>query len=49
MRDLVITAERVLRALPGADDETIREYLAGNLCRCGSYYNILGAVRACNR
>ncbi|MCH7567450.1 MAG: (2Fe-2S)-binding protein, partial [Nitrospirae bacterium] len=29
------------------DDAAIREYLAGNLCRCGSYVNILNAVRAC--
>lgn len=30
------------------DDAAIREYLAGNLCRCGSYVNILNAVRACH-
>jgi aerobic-type carbon monoxide dehydrogenase small subunit (CoxS/CutS family) len=28
------------------DDETIREFLSGNLCRCGSYANILAAVKA---
>jgi aerobic-type carbon monoxide dehydrogenase small subunit (CoxS/CutS family) len=28
------------------DDQTIREYLGGNLCRCGSYQNILEAVRS---
>lgn len=27
-------------------DEEIRECLSGNLCRCGSYVNILKAVRA---
>ena len=27
---------------PSADD--VREYLAGNICRCGSYYKILAAV-----
>lgn len=31
---------------PDADAERIKEYLAGNLCRCGSYANILAAVQA---
>ena len=28
----------------GSDDE-IREYMSGNLCRCGAYNNIVAAVR----
>ncbi len=28
------------------DEDQIREYLAGNLCRCGSYQNILEAIKA---
>jgi len=32
---------------PGEDD--IREYLSGNLCRCGSYQNIIKAVLAASR
>jgi xanthine dehydrogenase YagT iron-sulfur-binding subunit len=28
----------------GSDDE-IREYMAGNLCRCGAYPHIVAAVR----
>jgi xanthine dehydrogenase YagT iron-sulfur-binding subunit len=28
----------------GSDDE-IREYMSGNLCRCGAYVAILDAVR----
>ena len=31
------------------DDETIREYLSGNFCRCGSHVNILRAVKAAAR
>ena len=31
---------------PFADEDAIRGYLAGNLCRCGSYLNILRAVKA---
>jgi xanthine dehydrogenase YagT iron-sulfur-binding subunit len=28
------------------DDDEIREYMSGNLCRCGAYTGILAAVRA---
>jgi xanthine dehydrogenase YagT iron-sulfur-binding subunit len=28
----------------GSDDE-IREYMSGNLCRCGAYPNIVKAVK----
>ena len=31
---------------PFADEDAIRGYLAGNLCRCGSYLNILRAALA---
>jgi aerobic-type carbon monoxide dehydrogenase small subunit (CoxS/CutS family) len=34
---------------PNPDDEAIRTYLAGNLCRCGSYLHILEAVQQCRR
>ena len=27
-------------------DDRIRDYLCGNLCRCGGYPNIIRAVRA---
>ena len=26
------------------DDDTIREYMSGNLCRCAAYPNIVSAV-----
>jgi carbon-monoxide dehydrogenase small subunit len=42
----VLTVEALLREHPQADEATVRDYLAGNLCRCGSYNNILAAVRA---
>jgi aerobic-type carbon monoxide dehydrogenase small subunit (CoxS/CutS family) len=29
---------------PDPTDEQVRAHLAGNLCRCGSYYAILAAV-----
>jgi len=39
----------LLEENPDPDDETIRDYLGGNLCRCGSYFNILEAVRQCRQ
>jgi aerobic-type carbon monoxide dehydrogenase small subunit (CoxS/CutS family) len=43
----ILSTVALLQEHPDPDDETIRRYLAGNLCRCGSYANILEAVRAC--
>ena len=42
----ILSAIALLNENPQPDEETIREYLAGNLCRCGSYLNILEAVKA---
>jgi len=43
----ILSTVALLKEHSDPDDETIRRYLAGNLCRCGSYANILEAVRAC--
>ena len=32
-------------AHPGADDETVRRYLSGNLCRCSGYASQMRAIR----
>jgi aerobic-type carbon monoxide dehydrogenase small subunit (CoxS/CutS family) len=40
----VLSAVALLAEKPSPSDEEIREYLSGNLCRCGSYQNILRAV-----
>ena len=42
----ILSAVALLNENPNPSDDEIREYLAGNLCRCGSYQNILKAVRA---
>ena len=36
----------LLDETPNPTDDEIREYLAGNLCRCAGYADILRAVRA---
>jgi aerobic-type carbon monoxide dehydrogenase small subunit (CoxS/CutS family) len=42
---ILLTAKALLTEQPDASDEDIREYLAGNLCRCGSYVKILDSMR----
>jgi aerobic-type carbon monoxide dehydrogenase small subunit (CoxS/CutS family) len=41
----LMSLEPILSELEGADDEQIRVALAGNLCRCTGYQNIVQAVR----
>lgn len=43
---MTVAAHALLTQHPAADEEMIREHLAGNLCRCGSYPQILDAVLA---
>ena len=41
----VLSVKALLEETSDPSDEQIREYLAGNLCRCGAYPDILRAVR----
>ena len=34
------------RARPEDPDDQIREFMSGNICRCGAYPNIVAAIRA---
>jgi aerobic-type carbon monoxide dehydrogenase small subunit (CoxS/CutS family) len=45
----ILSTVALLDEDPNPDDEKIRSYLSGNLCRCGSYQNILEAVRSCRK
>ena len=40
----VLTVKSLLEENPAPSDDEIREYLAGNLCRCAGYAEILRAV-----
>jgi carbon-monoxide dehydrogenase small subunit len=42
---MLISAEALLRRVPDPDEPTIREALAGNLCRCTGYQRIVESVR----
>ena len=41
----ILTAKALLDENPEPTDEQIRDYLAGNFCRCGCYQEIMQAVR----
>ena len=42
---LVLTVLAMQRELGNPDDETIRDYLAGNLCRCSGYAAQMRGIR----
>ncbi len=45
----IMMTERLIAEHPEPDEETIRDYLTGNLCRCGTYPQIVEAVQAAAR
>lgn len=40
----VLSVLALLSENPAPSEDEVREYLSGNLCRCGSYQNIMQAV-----
>jgi aerobic carbon-monoxide dehydrogenase small subunit len=45
----VLMARQLLDEYPDPDDEQIRDYLSGNLCRCAAYPEIIQAVKSAAR
>jgi xanthine dehydrogenase YagT iron-sulfur-binding subunit len=41
----ILSAVGLLREGRAGSDAEIREFMSGNLCRCGAYTNIVDAVR----
>ena len=41
----ILTAKALLDEIPQPTDEQIRDYLAGNFCRCGCYQEIMQAIK----
>jgi aerobic-type carbon monoxide dehydrogenase small subunit (CoxS/CutS family) len=41
----ILTAKALLDEIPRPSDEQIKDYLAGNFCRCGCYQEIMQAIR----
>ena len=45
----ILMAKMLLRDNPDPDEEQIRDYLSGNLCRCAAYPEIVNAVKMAAR
>ena len=43
---MLIAVTALLEAHPDPSEEEIREFLAGNLCRCTGYARIVAAVKS---
>jgi aerobic-type carbon monoxide dehydrogenase small subunit (CoxS/CutS family) len=43
---MIMAVEGLLRANPAPDEAEIRDYLSGNLCRCGTYSAVIQAVQS---
>jgi carbon-monoxide dehydrogenase small subunit len=46
---MLLTAKALLAEVPDPSDDEIREYLAGNVCRCTGYVGIVEAVQRAGR
>jgi xanthine dehydrogenase YagT iron-sulfur-binding subunit len=42
----IMSAVALLKEPCGADDDSVRECMSGNICRCGAYRNIVGAIQS---
>jgi carbon-monoxide dehydrogenase small subunit len=43
---MLLSAHQLLQEHPNPDEATIRHGIAGNLCRCTGYQNIIKAIQA---
>src|ERR1700726_3454104 len=45
----IMSAVALLREPCGASDDDVREFMSGNICRCGAYPNIVKAIQRARR
>ncbi|MFQ5542520.1 MAG: (2Fe-2S)-binding protein [Candidatus Binatia bacterium] len=46
---MILMAKALLDLTPHPSEEEIRDFMAGNICRCTSYVEIVGAVKQASR
>jgi carbon-monoxide dehydrogenase small subunit len=42
---MIMATKALLESNPHPGEEEVRDYLSGNLCRCGTYAEILAAIK----
>jgi xanthine dehydrogenase YagT iron-sulfur-binding subunit len=42
----IMSAAALLNEPCGPDDEDVKEFMSGNICRCGAYQNIVAAIQS---
>ena len=42
---MIMATKALLTSMRNPSDDEVKDYLAGNLCRCGTYLEVLQAVR----
>lgn len=42
----IMSATSLLQEPCGPDDADVKEYMSGNICRCGAYQNIVAAIQS---
>ncbi len=45
----IMSAVALLKEPCGADDASVKEFMSGNICRCGAYPNIVAAIQQVRR
>jgi xanthine dehydrogenase YagT iron-sulfur-binding subunit len=45
----IMSGAALMKEPVGTDDASVREFMSGNLCRCGAYNNIVAAVQQARR
>lgn len=45
----ILMTQRLLEEIPEPDTDQIKDYLSGNLCRCGTYPEVIEAVKLASR
>jgi aerobic-type carbon monoxide dehydrogenase small subunit (CoxS/CutS family) len=45
-RGMIMAVEGLLREYPAPSEDEVRDYLSGNICRCGTYTEVLAAVQS---
>ena len=43
--EMIMAAKALLSSNPTPSEDEVRDYLSGNICRCGTYQEVMAAIR----